>query len=310
MNDRNDVSFNNGEEEEFHITDDDIDRELAAMEEENTIAGSDDDLAEVSAKPSESKRRSSALKHLKRKHWIVIAIVILVLLIGLLKMVGNKSPANDFEQIVPAAATANKSVIKKNQTDLIQMPQQQQASSSVSEKSDLIVSPAAISAPVSSSSTPTDLTRAQLQSDMSSMANVESKLTQTLQVIQQQNVQLTQQLVEMNGRVQTLESAFNQSNQAVEGLAQQVVQLQSNPLNAKKPQSEKKFIPTPAVDDEKPQYTVEAVVPQRAWLQTAEGNTVTVMVGDSLPGLGAVATIDPYSGNVTMSSGKVLKYAA
>ncbi|MCD8499582.1 MAG: hypothetical protein LRY43_00115 [Gammaproteobacteria bacterium] len=113
MSDRNDVSFNHGEEEEFHITDDDIDRELAAMEEENTVTGSDDDLSEVSAKSSEPKRRFSALKNLKRKHWIFIAIVILVLLMGLLKMVGNKSPGNDFEQIVPAATTANKSMVKK-----------------------------------------------------------------------------------------------------------------------------------------------------------------------------------------------------
>ncbi|MCD8499583.1 MAG: hypothetical protein LRY43_00120 [Gammaproteobacteria bacterium] len=179
----------------------------------------------------------------------------------------------------------------------------------MSGKSDLLISPVATPALVSSASVPTDLTRAQLKSDMSSLANVESKLTETLQVVQQQNLQLTQQLVEMNSRVQTLESAFNQSNQAVEGLAQQVVQLKSNPVNAKKSQPERKFIPAPAVDNQKPQYIVEAVVPQRAWLQTAEGSTVTVMVGDSLPGLGAVATIDPYSGNVTMSSGKVLKYA-
>lgn len=309
MSDRNDVSFNNGEEEEFHITDDDIDRELAAMEEENAVKGSDEALSEVSPKPSESKSRLAVFKNLKRKHWIIIAIIIIVLLMGLLKMVGNKSSSNDFDQIVPSTASSVKtSVPKKNQTDLIQSPQQNP--SPISEKSDLLMSSTETPAPASSASVPTDLTRARLKSDISSMPNVESKLTQTLEAIQQQNVQLTQQLVEMNSRVQTLESAFNQSNQAVEGLAQQVVQLQSNPLNAKKPEPAKKFMPTPAVDDEKPQYIVEAVVPQRAWLQTAEGRTVTVMVGDSLPGLGTVATIDPYSGNVTMSSGKVLKYAA
>lgn len=55
-------------------------------------------------------------------------------------------------------------------------------------------------------------------------------------------------------------------------------------------------------------YEVQAIVPGRAWLLTKEGNTLTVAVGDSLPGDGIVVGIDVLSGVVTTSSGKILTY--
>ena len=59
----------------------------------------------------------------------------------------------------------------------------------------------------------------------------------------------------------------------------------------------------------KPQYTVQAVVPNRAWLQTADGKSMTVTIGGTVPGLGKVTAINPYSGNVSTDTGVTLSYA-
>jgi hypothetical protein len=53
-------------------------------------------------------------------------------------------------------------------------------------------------------------------------------------------------------------------------------------------------------------YNVQAVVPGRAWLMNDAGKSVTVAVGDKLPGFGVVVDIDALNGVVVTSSGKLL----
>lgn len=52
-------------------------------------------------------------------------------------------------------------------------------------------------------------------------------------------------------------------------------------------------------------YFVEAVIPGRAWLKAKDGSTVTVAVGDKLPGYGKILSINPYSGVVMTSQGRL-----
>jgi len=55
-------------------------------------------------------------------------------------------------------------------------------------------------------------------------------------------------------------------------------------------------------------YFVRAVIPGRAWLYGADGTSMTVTVGNSIPGYGRITAIDPYSGAVATSSGVKLRY--
>jgi hypothetical protein len=55
-------------------------------------------------------------------------------------------------------------------------------------------------------------------------------------------------------------------------------------------------------------YHLKALIPGRAWLQTREGATATVTLGDRLPGYGIIQTINTDSGIVTTSSGNVIVY--
>lgn len=55
-------------------------------------------------------------------------------------------------------------------------------------------------------------------------------------------------------------------------------------------------------------YYVKALIQGRAWLQSNNGATFTVGVGDSLAGYGIVQNIDANSGTVTTSSGKIIGF--
>ena len=61
-----------------------------------------------------------------------------------------------------------------------------------------------------------------------------------------------------------------------------------------------------ATANTKPIYTVQAVIPGRAWLSTNDGSTLTVAVGDVVPGFGEVVSIDSMKGLVVTRSGQVI----
>ena len=296
MSEKDKLSFNEGEEEEFHITDEDIDRELAAMETDQSSPSSDETASEaVNTKPS-VKDRFAALKQLKRKHWIIIIVIAIMLLFGLIKFIGGSQSQASFSQITPLQTTptlSNKVGLetKKAETDLEKAVFE--PSSKPETTAPLLPTPTLSQPAVVASKT-----------DVTAVATDDAKLTQVLEAIQQQNQMLTQQLTALSGRVVGLESTLTQSSQAVEGLSQQMVTLKKGETPAAPMPRLAQSVPTG------PQYTVEAVVPQRAWLQAGDGSTITVMIGDDIPGLGAVVSIDPYSGNVTTASGTVVKYGS
>ncbi len=55
-------------------------------------------------------------------------------------------------------------------------------------------------------------------------------------------------------------------------------------------------------------YHIRAIVPGRAWLDSADGRSVTLRVGDKLEGYGEVKTIAPRQGMVVMSNGSIIQY--
>ncbi len=51
-------------------------------------------------------------------------------------------------------------------------------------------------------------------------------------------------------------------------------------------------------------FTVQAIIPGRAWLKSDSGDTVTVAEGDALKGIGRITKIDPYDGIVQIDTGR------
>jgi len=50
-------------------------------------------------------------------------------------------------------------------------------------------------------------------------------------------------------------------------------------------------------------YSVQAIIPGRAWLKSESGDTVTVAEGDILRNYGRITKIDPYDGIVEIDTG-------
>lgn len=300
MSDKDKLSFHDGDEEEFHITDEDIDRELAAMETDHASVSSSDDHSErMLEKQQGFKQRLTQLKNLKRKHWIIIVAVVIFLFFGLIKLMGSRSPQASFDQIVPVQVHKAEVVTKKAETNLTQKAFEP------TPLPDLALTPEPAAAPP-----PADASTAGsavLKTGLSTITSNETKLTEALTSIQQQNQLLTQKLSELSSRVVGLEAVLSESNQAVPAASSAPM---ATPKTMEMPASSPLSQQTQPAMPEVPQYTVEAVVPQRAWIQKGDGSTMTVTIGEALPGLGAVVAIDPYSGNVTTASGTVIKYGS
>lgn len=60
-------------------------------------------------------------------------------------------------------------------------------------------------------------------------------------------------------------------------------------------------------DKQPPMMTVQAAIPGRAWLRSENGQLITVIPGDEVPGFGRVVSIDPTTGTVVMSSRAVFR---
>lgn len=90
-------------------------------------------------------------------------------------------------------------------------------------------------------------------------------------------------------------------DQAVESL--QALTAAEQTRQAQEQQAARDKIRQQAAYRKQKQYFVDAVIPGRAWLKAIDGSTITVALGQKVPGYGVVTLIDPYSGVVKTSTG-------
>lgn len=101
---------------------------------------------------------------------------------------------------------------------------------------------------------------------------------------------------EMAKRVNRIESSLNQITQLLQ---------QSAPRANKAQMAANENIPALPTRSAVPKvtYTVQAIIPGRAWLKGDSGDTVTVAEGDTLRDYGRITKIDPYDGVVEIDTG-------
>lgn len=119
---------------------------------------------------------------------------------------------------------------------------------------------------------------------------IEATYGQKLAEYEAQNAALQARVKEMNKRMGNMESTLNQ-------LARLLMSKQMPPS-----MSETTFVSTKPMEP-KVAYTVQAIIPGRAWLKSDSGETVTVAEGDILKGYGRITKIDPYDGVVEIDTG-------
>lgn len=128
---------------------------------------------------------------------------------------------------------------------------------------------------------------------------------QRMQALQQQNQNLGKQVDAMEQALKNSNAAVSQMQQTMSTMNESLAKLQAQFEKQNKPKQKQHHEhkqPPP------PDYTVQAVIPGRAWLRSDKGDTITVIQGDKVTGYGVVNSIDPQQGSVKTSSGKVFEF--
>lgn len=120
-------------------------------------------------------------------------------------------------------------------------------------------------------------TETQIQTLQSQVSNMQSQLEQA----REDNRQLRQTVSDLSAQVEELTGKLNQV----------IAQLHVSPQK------------TPSIV-----FHLRAVVPDRAWVISNKGETLTVTAGDHLEGYGTVRTIDAKNGVILTSSGRKIVY--
>lgn len=334
-----------GDEEELNITDDDIDRELAGLDAEQDVSDAEAELSEDDFAAATQKKKGllGKLKSMSRGRLILLIFIIIAVLYVVIKaMFSGRS--DNFSNIQPATNSTAPAVVSGNEKSLasIKSSASNKSDSSVaaSSKSSSLSEPkqttggsenktvaqpkSSITVPASSSKTQQQQASSGSHNNASSSANGmsaqvitgtgqasnnQAALIAEIKSLQNNNQQLAQKLSEVSSQLSQLGQKVGSLHGEVGHLGQQVTEIGQHSTQAQADNANSAGQANDGlVHGSNGSYYVEAVVPGRAWLEGPDGDTITVAVGDSLPNLGVISKIDPYTGDVTTSSGEVIKY--
>ena len=113
---------------------------------------------------------------------------------------------------------------------------------------------------------------------------------------EEQNAALQAKVQELTNRLSTLEASLSQLTQVLQVGG-------SKPQQPPAPPTMVQVSPGAKPMEPKMAYTVQAIIPGRAWLKSDAGDTVTIAEGDVLKDFGRVTKIDPYDGVVDIDTG-------
>jgi hypothetical protein len=318
VNERYDERYDGQEESEYHFSDDQVNYEM------ETDASARDAAANVVVS------KESMADKIKNHRRIVVGIVVFIVLLGIVyKLIvpSTTVPATDFSQqttskvpakpapVVHQQAPAPVQAITAPVVAAVAQPQQPAAIATAPQippaaavtvtTTTQSAQPAIPTAPASpavaimpeniGAMNKGELDRiATLEQQNSAIMNLlQTQYVQRLAEAEAQNTLLRNQVQELTGRVSSMEVAFRQLTKILSGTRSSV----SNQMPGMS-------APQPArVIQPKLNYTVQAIIPGRAWLKSESGDTVTVAEGDVLKDLGRITKIDPYDGIVDIDTG-------
>ncbi len=150
--------------------------------------------------------------------------------------------------------------------------------------------------PIAAPQMVTDRVKAVEDHNAAIMNLLQTEYAQKMSELEMQSNLVRGKMDEMAKRVNRIESSLNQITQL----------LQQNAPSANKSQATNmESTPMMPVRSAVPRvtYSVQAIIPGRAWLKADTGDTVTVAEGDTLRDYGRIAKIDPYDGVVEIDTG-------
>lgn len=128
---------------------------------------------------------------------------------------------------------------------------------------------------------------------------LETQYAQQIATYQSENKALQDQVQTLNARVASMETEMSQLVQTLTKQFQNAATpdgaVSTDNTGASPDQSSANALKLP--------YSVQAIIPGRAWLRSDNGDTLTVAEGDVIKDVGQVTKIDPYDGVVEIKVG-------
>jgi hypothetical protein len=294
--------YDGQEEGEYHFSDEQI----------------TDETTEAVATPEEKKSsfQSSLLEKLGSKRRFIIGgvgLLILLFLVYKMLMPAAKPPSTEIAQVKPMSATPLET--KKEPTPAGMLPQVPISVTEVDAPTGSQVMPTATNPaappmmqvqvsgspqgqppmmppqqPAAGVSKEVMDKLAALEQNMQVAAASETEYSQKMSSYEEKSTALQSRVEELNTRIASMESSLNQLTKLLKEGTEQRASAPSAPSGAR-------------VSDTKVTYTVQAIIPGRAWLKSESGETVTVAEGDTIKDVGRVSKIDPYDGIVEIDVG-------
>lgn len=155
------------------------------------------------------------------------------------------------------------------------------------EAAPMAAAPAPMGVPVPApvATTPEDKVTALAEQNAKILAMLQDQYSQRMSAYEEQAKESQSKIDALNTRVAALESSINQMTQMMQSTRQVSTGGAGRAHTARL------------------HYTVQAIIPGRAWLKSDSGETVTVAEGEMLRNAGRIIKIDPYEGVVEIDVG-------
>lgn len=272
LDDRDEKKYDGSEESEYHFSDDDVSYEVET--EAKTPA------AETQPKLSLGERLSQS----RRGIIGVVIFLVLVLIVYKMVMPSSTTPPTNITNV--PVTTAQQTPPTQTQT----VPTVQPGSSFANTQPGAVIpvqGPSQNQAPAFVA--PAQPVGISLETQQK-LDQMQADYTQKVNDLTAQNQTLQGQVQGLTTRLSTMEAELNQ---LIKVLTRQAAQGATADMTAA----------VQAQVSAQSVYSVQAIIPGRAWLRSDTGETLTVAEGDMVPSVGRVTKIDPYNGVVVLNTG-------
>ena len=133
--------------------------------------------------------------------------------------------------------------------------------------------------------------------------------SQMLSSLSESSAQVASQINKLNARVSDLQDMIDQAHADNEKLNTSVTQLNAEVKNITQQLGEvmQKLMPKKA---HSVVFHLRAVLPDRAWIASGSGKSLSITVGDQVPTYGTIQSIDAKNGVIETSSGRKIVYGS
>lgn len=152
------------------------------------------------------------------------------------------------------------------------------------------------------------VTKPQVTSNYEAPAQPDARLIRSLQTIQSSGASNAEEIRELKRELQVLQNQLSDANRTNQQLKQAMVLLLQEVKQVNNSLKEAPKVVDATPEQPKAHYTATAMINGRAWILNAKGVSISVTIGDTIPGFGEVTDIDAARGVVFTSSGKTIGY--